>query len=116
MIDELPQFPEQVNTVFLILQYLQEKAALSDDPLTVEMTREDYPSVYPCRRPKIESKQLDLTQLIEARKKIGTWWFIGPIKELVISKLKKDKLDKADLRLLDRLANQAEFKLVFGQN
>ena len=107
MNEGLPEFPEQFKTVFLILHYLREKMALSDDPSTVEMTREGYPSVYPCRRPKDESKKLDLSQFNE----IGTWWFIGPINELIISKLKKGKIDKADINLLKKLAYQAEFSL-----
>lgn len=107
MIDE----SEQTEAVHMILQYLLDKEVLSDNPSTVEMTRENYPSVYPCRRgfPK-----LDIDQIIWAEKE-GKWWFIGPIKQLRITQAKKQKLSQADITLLKRIAERAEFSLSLTQ-
>jgi len=98
---------EQIEAVHKILQYLLDKEALSKDPSTVEMKREGYPSVYPCRGGGLK---LDISQIDWALKE-GKWWFMGPIKQLKISKVKKEKLSQADITLLRRITKEANFDL-----
>ena len=102
-----PEFPGQTEAVHMILEYLLDKEVLSDDPSTVEMTREGDPSVFPCRR---GDPRLDTSQINWALEK-GKWWFAGPIKQLKITKAKKAKLPRADIKLLERIAEKAKFNL-----
>ena len=100
-------FPEQCEAVYNIIRYLIDRDALSNDPLTVEMTRRGYPPIFPCRKglPK-----LDINQIEWARNN-GNWWFTGPIKALKVTDVKMEKLFQADVDLLKRLAKKAEFDL-----
>ena len=98
---------EQIKAIHSVLQYLLDKEALSIDPLTVEMKREGYPSVYPCSR---RGPKLDMSQVNWALK-AGKWWFIGPIKQLKISEAKKEKLSQADITVFVKMAKEANFKL-----
>ena len=98
---------EQIEAVHKILQHLLDKEALSKDPSTVEMKREGYPSVYPCRGGGLK---LDISQIDWALKE-GKWWFMGPIKQLKISEVKKEKLSQADITSLRRIAKEANFDL-----
>ena len=87
---------------------LLDREALSDDPGTVEMTREGYKSIFPCRSyggPKLDITQLDLAM------KEGKWWFLGPIKQLKVSDVKKSKLSQADMLTFKRLAVHGNFEL-----
>ena len=73
----MQELPEEIEAVHTILWFLRDIDGLSDDPAYVEITREGYPSVFPCRKPK-ENGKLDLEQ-IDWAKENGKWWFIGPI-------------------------------------
>ena len=86
---------------------LLDREALSADPGTVEMKREGYKSIFPCRRgwPKLDLSQLDLAM------KEGKWWFLGPIKQLKVSDVKKSKLSQADMLTFKRLAVHGNFEL-----
>lgn len=83
-----------------------DKDALSYDPLSVEMTRSGYPSIFPCRSgfPKLDIDQLEWSIN-------HGWWFTGPVKTLKITDIKKEKLSKADIDLLKRLAKKGDFIL-----
>ena len=102
---------EQIEAVHMILQYLLDKEALSNDPSTVEMKREGYPSVYPCRGGGLK---LNFSQIDWALKK-GKWWFLGSIKQLKISEVKRKKLSQADITFLRRIAQEAKFDLSMTQ-
>lgn len=97
----------QARAVHIIISSLLEKEALSTDPLTVEMKRKGYKSVFPCGRgyPKLNLNQLDWAL------KEGKWWFNGPIKQLKISKVQKTNLSKADISLFKTMAVNGNFEL-----
>ena len=108
MIDEAFMFREQTLAVYNVLKYLQGKSTLPKNPRDVEMTRENCESIYPCRR---GTDMLDITQ-IEWAKKQGKWWFNGPIKDLIITNLKKEKLDESDMILLKMISEKAGINLI----
>ena len=99
----------QTRLVHIIVSGLLEREALSDNPRTVEMTREGYTSIFPCG--SFGGPKLDLSQLEWALKE-GKWWFLGPIKQLKVSDVKKSKLSHADLLTFKRLAIYGNFELV----
>lgn len=103
-----PLAKQQIKTVHMILKFLLDKEVLSNDASTVEMTRNGYPSVYPCRW----GANLDISQ-IEWALKNGSWWFIGPIRQLKIrvAKGKRKKISQSDIDLLKHAAKKAKFSL-----
>lgn len=102
---------EQIKAVHTILQCVLDKEALPNDPATIEMKREGYPSIYPCRSGGLK---LDISQIDWALKE-GKWWFLGPIKQLKVSEVKKEKLSQADITSLKRIAKEAKFDLSLTQ-
>lgn len=107
MSDKIFEYPEQTKAVYDAMKYLMDKNALSEDPLNVEMTREGYKPVNPCSR---GVDKLDLRQLEEAKKE-GKWWFIGPIKSLRITNVRRSRLSQADVDLLKRITEEAKISL-----
>jgi len=105
--EESLMFPEQCEAVYNIIRYLIDRGTLSNDPLTVEMTRRGYPPIFPCKKGFIK---LDINQIEWARNN-GNWWFMGPIKTLEVTDVKMENLFQADIELLKRLAKKAEFNL-----
>ena len=101
---------EQFEAIQYVLQYLINKEALSSDPATVEMKREGYPSIYPCRH---GGQKLDISQIDWALKE-GKWWFTGPIKQLRISEIKQENLSQADFTLLVKIAKEAKLDLTMA--
>jgi len=79
---------EQCDALHTILHALDTKGLLSDDPASVCIEREGYPSVYPCGRgyPGLNFNQVDWA--FEHKQ----FWFNGTIKTLWIE-LNKEKAD-----------------------
>jgi len=103
---------EQIKAVHAILDFLLEKQVLSNDPLTVELSREGNPPVFPCGR-IVQAKAytqnaLNMDQINWALKE-GKWWFIGPIQRLKITKVKRKNLTESDIESLKLIANKEEF-------
>ena len=107
----MQELPQEIEAVHTILWFLRDIDGLSDDPTYVEMTREGYPSVFPCRKPK-ENGKLDLEQ-IDWAKENGKWWFIGPIETLKVGVPSRKKWARfgADKRILQHIAKNAGFML-----
>jgi len=104
--------PEDVRAVYLILSLLRDWNALAEDPIHVEMTRKDYPSVHPLRKSKEEKGKLDITQIHWAlvnRK----WWFNGPIEILRIGIPRNQMWENFDndIETLEIIAKEADVKL-----
>ena len=102
----------EINAVFDILTSLNNLNGLPEEPIQVEMTRENYPSVHPMRRSKEEKGKLDLAQIRQAfiaRK----WWFIGPNVSFKI-RVTRNKVWSTyteDVKNLKKIATDAGFKL-----
>jgi hypothetical protein len=105
--EENANFPEQTKVVHAILEYLIDKKTLNNEPKDVEMITEGKRTITPCRR---GSEEIDLKQ-VEWAKNNGKWWFIEPITELRISLKDKTPITGADVSLLKRLAESADFEL-----
>ena len=108
---DMQELPEEIEAVYTILSFLREIDGLPDTPINVEFTREGYPSVHPCRKPKEDGK-IDIDQIEWAREN-GKWWFLGPIETLKIGIPRKKKWAhfKADERILTYIAKNAGFEL-----
>jgi hypothetical protein len=105
--EENADFPEQTKVVHAILEYLIDKKTLNNEPKDVEMITEGRRSITPCRR---GTEEIDLKQ-VKWAKNNGKWWFSGPITEMRISLKDKTPIKGADVSLLKRLAESADFEL-----
>jgi len=106
MVENL-NYPEQTKVVYAILHYLIDKKTLNNEPKDIEIITEERRSNTSHRR---GPKKIDLKQ-IEWAKNNGKWWFIGPITELRITLKDKTPITGADVSLLKRLAESADFEL-----